>query len=104
MNENNEFVHKHDINAFLDNITNQDSSTNYPFSTKQYRNELRHTLWLLPGVKEANAFEKLLNEHRIFGKEYKIVNVVKDDKSDDILTLGYPYFTAAPYLGSLSES
>lgn len=82
VNENNEFVHKVDINAFLDNITNQDSNTNYPFSTKQYRNELRHTLWLLPGVKEANAFEKLLNEHRIFGKEYKIVNVVKDDKSD----------------------
>ena len=82
VNENNEFVHKVDINAFLDNITNQDSNTNYPFSTNQYRNELRHTLWLLPGVKEANAFEKLLNEHRIFGKEYKIVNVVKDDKSD----------------------
>ena len=82
VNDNNEFVHKVDINAFLDNITNQDSNTNYPFSTKQYRDELRHTLWLLPGVKEANAFEKLLNEHRIFGKEYKIVNVVKDDKSD----------------------
>ena len=90
VNENNEFVHKVDINAFLDNITNQDSSTNYPFSTKQYRNELRHTLWLLPGVKEANAFEKLLNEHRIFGKEYKIVNVVKDDKSDsnEVATAG----------------
>lgn len=90
VNENNEFVHKHDINAFLDNITNQDSSTNYPFSTKQYRNELRHTLWLLPGVKEANAFEKLLNEHQLFGKEYKIVNVVKDDKSDsnEVVTEG----------------
>lgn len=82
VNENNEFVHKSDIQSFLDNITNPNSKTNYPFSTKQYRNELRHTLWLLPGVKEANAFEKLLNEHRIFGKEYKIVNVVKDDKSD----------------------
>lgn len=90
LNENNEFVHKSDINAFLDNITSQDSSTNYPFSTKQYRNELRHTLWLLPGVKEANAFEKLLNEHQIFGKEYKIVNVVKDDKSDsnEVATAG----------------
>lgn len=90
VNENNEFVHKVDINAFLDNITNQDSNTNYPFSTNQYRNELRHTLWLLPGVKEANAFEKLLNEHRIFGKEYKIVNVVKDDKSDsnEVATTG----------------
>jgi len=83
VDENDDFIHKYDINAFLDNITNQDSNTNYPFSTKQYRKELRHTLWLLPGVKEANAFEKLLNKHRIFGKEYKIVNVVKDDKSDN---------------------
>jgi len=82
VDENKNFVHEFDINAFLDNITNQDSSTNYPFSTKQYRNELRHTLWLLPGIKEANAFEKLLSEHRIFGEEYKIINVVKDDKSD----------------------
>ena len=82
VNENNEFVHKADINSFLDNITNENSKNNYPFSTKQYRNELRHTLWLLPGVKEANALEKLLNEHPIFGNEYKIVNVVKDDKLD----------------------
>lgn len=82
VNENNEFVHKADINSFLDNITNENSKNNYPFSTKQYRNELRHTLWLLPGVKEANALEKLLNEHPIFGNEYKIVNVVKDDQSD----------------------
>lgn len=83
VDDNGELVHKEDVCAFLDNITNQDGSTNYTFSTEQYRNELRHTLWLMPGVKEANAFEKLLNEHRIFGKEYKIVNVVKDDKSDN---------------------
>lgn len=83
VDEHGELVHKADVNAFLDNITNQDSNTNYPFSTEQYRNELRHTLWLMPGVKEANAFETLLNEHRIFGEEYKIINVVKDDKSDN---------------------
>lgn len=81
--DNGELVHKEDVNAFLDNITNQDNATNYPFSTEQYRNELRHTLWLMPGVKEANAFEKLLCEHRVFGQEYQIVNVVKDDKSDN---------------------
>lgn len=83
VDDNGELVHKEDVNAFLDNITNQDNATNYPFSTEQYRNELRHTLWLMPGVREANAFEKLLNEHRVFGQEYKIVNVVKDDKSDN---------------------
>lgn len=39
--------------------------------------------WLMPGVKQANAFEKLLSEHRIFGQEYNIINVVKDDNSDN---------------------
>ena len=77
VNENNEFVHKHDINAFLDNITNQDSSTNYPFSTNQYRNELRHTLWLLPGVKEANAFENYLMNIRFLERNTKLLMLLK---------------------------
>lgn len=75
-------VHKQEVRAFLDNITNPDSRTNYPFSTKAYREELRHTLWLLPGVKEANALEDLLKEHPIFGKEYQIVNVVRGSERD----------------------
>ncbi|MEQ9810402.1 Eco57I restriction-modification methylase domain-containing protein [Streptococcus jiangjianxini] len=83
VNEAGELVYQQDVNAFLDNITNYDSENHYPFSTEDYRNELRHTLWLMPGVKEANAFEKLLKQHVIFGQEYKIVNVVKDSKSDD---------------------
>lgn len=80
-----ELVYKDDVKRFLDNITNPDSETNYPFSTKEYREELRHTLWLMPGVKEANAFEKLLKEHPVFGVDYEIVNVVRNDKSDNIL-------------------
>ncbi len=75
-------VHKQEVRAFLDNITNPDSRTNYPFSTKAYREELRHTLWLLPGVKEANALEDLMKEHPIFGKEYQIVNVVRGSARD----------------------
>ena len=80
-----EFVYKADVRRFLDNITNPDSETNYPFSTREYRDELRHTLWLMPGVKEANAFEKLLKEHPVFGMDYKIINVVRNDKSDNIV-------------------
>ena len=76
-------VYKKDVRAFLDNITNKDSKTNYPFSTPAYRNELRHTLWIMPGIKEANAFEELLKEHPIFGKEYKIVNVVRGSTTDN---------------------
>lgn len=81
--ENGKLVYKQEVRQFLDNITHPDSRTNYPFSTKSYREELRHTLWLMPGVKEANAFEGLLKEHPIFGKEYKIVNVVRGASSDD---------------------
>ncbi|MGU7964735.1 Eco57I restriction-modification methylase domain-containing protein [Streptococcus suis] len=84
--EDGKLVYKQEVRQFLDNITNPDRNTNYPFSTKAYREELRHTLWLMPGVKEANAFEDLLKEHPIFGKEYKIVNVVRGSSSDDGIT------------------
>ncbi|MCO4489102.1 Type II restriction endonuclease [Streptococcus infantarius subsp. infantarius] len=84
--ENEQLVYKKEVNAFLDNITNKDSKTNYPFSTPEYRNELRHTLWIMPGIKEANAFEDLLNEHPILGKEYKIVNVVRGSYTDNGVT------------------
>lgn len=80
-----ELIYKDDVKRFLDNITNPNSETNYPFSTKEYREELRHTLWLMPGVKEANAFENLLKEHPVFGMDYEIVNVVRNDKSDNII-------------------
>lgn len=83
VDDNGQLVYKEEVRAFLDNITNPDSSTNYPFSTKAYREELRHTLWLMPGVKEANAFEDLLKVHPIFGREYKIVNVVRGASTDD---------------------
>lgn len=81
------FVYEDDVKKFLDNITNP-GATNYPFSTRQFRNRLRHTLWIMPGIKEANAFQELLEQHPVFGKdagEYKIINVVRGDSSDDQL-------------------
>ena len=83
VDEYGDFVHKEDVRKFLDNITNPAGKTNYPFSTKEYREELRHTLWIMPGVKEANALEKMLTEHPVFGIDYEIVNVVKRDIDDD---------------------
>lgn len=83
VDEAGQLIYKQEVRQFLNNITNPDSSTNYPFSTENYREELRHTLWLMPGVKEANAFEDLLKQHPIFGKEYTIVNVVRGFNTDD---------------------
>lgn len=78
------FVYESDVKRFLDNISNPGKS-NYPFSTRQFRRNLRHTLWIMPGIKEANALEDLLNQHPVFGKEYRILNVVRGDKSDELL-------------------
>lgn len=83
--EQGNFAHEDSVRSFLKNITTP-RDTNYPFSTPQFRNNLRHTLWILPGIKECNALEDLLNEEdSIFHKEgYKIINVVRGDTSDDI--------------------
>lgn len=77
------FIHEADVKQFLVNITSPNSKNNYPFSTKAFRNNLRHTLWILPGVKEANALETLLKANPVF-MDYEIVNVVKNDQSDNI--------------------
>lgn len=71
-----DFVHKDDVNAFLNLLCKKDNESNYPFSTDEYRNYFRHSLWMVPGVKEAKALSALLNKHPIFGSGmFKIVNV-----------------------------
>lgn len=75
------FVHESDVIGFLNEITNK-SKNNYPYSTNEYRNELRHTLWLLPGIAEAKALKALMDQHQIFGKEYKVINVVDNDDKE----------------------
>ncbi len=52
-----EFVHENDIKSFLDLITKSDENSNYPYSTEIYRNLFKHSLWMIPGVKEAKGFE-----------------------------------------------
>lgn len=84
VNDDGKFVYEEKVRHFLDNITQPDRKTNYPFSTKEFRDSLRHTLWILPGVKEANALEKLLKKHSVFGMDYKIVNVVRNGDDNGI--------------------
>lgn len=83
------FVHDKDVKAFLDLLTIE-GKHNYPFSNTEYRNNFRHTLWMVPGVKEARALSKMLKEHSVFGSGgFKIVNVAGDgdeeEKYDDAL-------------------
>lgn len=74
-----EFVHKASVKRFLDFLCRADSKSNYPFSTQEYREYFRHSLWMVPGVKEARALSAMLNSHSVFGSgAFKIVNVAGD--------------------------
>lgn len=74
-----DFVHKADVRSFLDLLCKKDDESNYPFSTEEYRRYFRHSLWVVPGVKEAKALSALLKEHPVFGSGvFNIVNVAGD--------------------------
>lgn len=81
-----EFVHKEDVRKFLDLLVLDNDTTNYPYSKDKYRDYFRHSLWMIPGVKEAKALGKLLREHPVFGSGmFKIVNVAGDGDEEDTL-------------------
>ena len=69
-----DFVHQNDVKAFLDLICRESEDTNYPYSTEAYRDYFRHTLWVVPGVKEAKALSDLLQAHPVFS-QFDVVNV-----------------------------
>lgn len=73
-NEAGLFVHESDVKSFLNLLTDKNSESLYPFSTEEYRKLFRHSLWMIPGVKEALALQKLLENHPVFSG-FEIVNV-----------------------------
>ncbi len=77
------FVHENDVKSFLDMLVKEDEETGYPFSTQEYRDMFRHTLWMVPGVKEARALSDLLRKHPVF-KNFGIANVAGEgDKYEE---------------------
>ena len=77
-----DFVYKDAVKEFLDRLVETSSTSEYPFSTKEFRQNFRHTFWLLPYVKEAKAMEEMLKEHKIF-KNFHIINVAGDGNMED---------------------
>lgn len=81
-----DFVHKADVKKFLDLLVLDNNTTNYPYSKDKYREYFRHSLWMIPGVKESKALSKLLKEHPVFGSGlFRIVNVAGDGDEEDTL-------------------
>ena len=80
------FIHEGAIKRFLDKLVEESDTSQYPFSTEEFRNNFKHTFWLLPGVKEAAALKELLDEHDIFGTEngmFHIINAAGDGNIED---------------------
>ena len=73
------FKHSDSVDKFLNALTTQKK---YPFSTRELRDELNHTLWLLNRVDSARALATKLKDHPVFSK-YEIVLAAGDGKLDD---------------------
>ena len=100
-----DFVHEADVRSFLDLISSENPESNYPYSTPEYREMFRHTLWMVPSVKEASALSRLLKDHPVFGA-YKVANVAGDGDAempyDNALTLVKQVIKANRYTITIS--
>ena len=81
-NSEGKFVHENDVRSFLNLICKADEHSHYPYSTKEYQKNFRHSLWMVPGVKEARALSALLKTHPVFSS-FEIVNVAGDGDEEE---------------------
>lgn len=82
VNDSGTFIHENDVISFLNLLTKEDENSCYPFANDEYRNIFRHTLWMVPGVKEARALSAILQSHTVF-QHFRIVNVAGDGDQDE---------------------
>lgn len=86
-----DFVHEADVWSFLNLMTKEDEHSQYPYSNTEYRSLFKHSLWMVPGVREARALKKLMLKHEVFGNGmFDIVNVAgngdEEEKSEEALS------------------
>lgn len=81
--ERGRFVHESEVLRFLEAMWKP--GTDYPFSTQEYQNAFRHTLWVVPGVKEARALKTLIETRTPLPKwGFKVVNVAGNNEDDEL--------------------
>lgn len=79
-----DFIHESDVWSFLNLMTKQDKDSYYPYSNEEYRTLFKHSLWIVPGVKEARALKKLMLKHPVFGcGQFNIVNVAGNGDEEE---------------------
>ena len=89
--ETGDFVHEADVWSFLNLMATKSDDSCYPYSTEEYRALFKHSLWMVPGVKEARALKKLMLKHPVFGNGmFDIVNVAgsgdEEEKAEEALS------------------
>ena len=79
------FIHEGAVRSFVKKLRTNSDTSQYPFSTDEFRDKFRHTFWILPGVKEAAALEQVLREDKVFGKPsmFHIINAAGDGNIED---------------------
>lgn len=79
------FIHEGAVRSFVKKLRTNSDTSQYPFSTDEFRDKFRHTFWILPGVKEAAALEQVLREDKVFGKPsmFYIINAAGDGNIED---------------------
>lgn len=79
-----DFVNEADVRSFLGLLTKPDAESNYPYANDEFRRLFQHSLWMVPGVREARALSKMLKAHPTFGNgTFEIVNVAGDGDEEE---------------------
>lgn len=79
-----DFVHEADVWSFLNLMTTENTKNQYPYSTAEFRSLFKHSLWVVPGIKEARALKKLMLKHDVFKNGmFDIINVAGDGDEED---------------------
>lgn len=86
-----DFVNENDVWSFLNLMTKEDSDNCYPYSNAEYRSLFKHSLWMVPGIREARALKKLMLKHPVFGNGvFDIINVAgsgdEEEKYEEALS------------------
>lgn len=83
--ERGKFLHEEQVLAFIKKLCQTSEDSHYPFSNEEYRKSFRHTLWVVPGVQEAQALKRLLEERTPLCTklDFKVVNVAGDSEDDE---------------------
>ncbi|MEG2018945.1 MAG: Eco57I restriction-modification methylase domain-containing protein [Synergistaceae bacterium] len=83
-----DFIHEQDIWSFLNLMTKEDENSAYPYSKKEYRELFKHSLWMVPGIREAKALKNLMTRHPVFSNgQFDIVNIAGSNDEESFNAL-----------------